>query len=162
MYAKRRTWRYVRVGSIIQSKEGVCWKVVHDGRGHVGLRTRDGEEKILKRPVETAPVDIMYLTQAEVEKQLRDELGAVLFEKINDGEQIWQCLAFDGNPGTSTMKFHLLHLHGITSLSVNDPGKSHGMTTRKQLIEAHDYDHANPGPRFVPHIHLDKNEEVTW
>ncbi len=160
MQARRKTWGDVRQDGIIRSKEGVVFKVVRINMTHVGLRTRDGESKIIKRPAATAPVDIMHLTQLEAEEMLRDQLGAELYAIKYDGEGVWKVTPFD-NRKIQEMKSHLLIFHGVSSTSANDPGNSAGMNSKKALIECHNEQHASPGPRWTPHVHVSENE-VSW
>ena len=149
------TWGDVKIGSYIRSKDGVVWKVEHHKPGSPafwGMRKRDGETKILPAPPATAPVDIMYLNMSEAEAQLRDELGAEVFAEKYDGEGVWRCPPFNSKR-IPEMKFHLELLHGVAVKSVNDPGQPAGMNSKKALIECHDAQHADPGPRWTPHIH---------
>lgn len=158
MYAKRETWANVSKGKIIKSREGELWKVEQSKPGFWGLRNRAGETKILPAPKPAAAVDIMYLTQAECEAQLRDDLGAELYEVLYDDKGVWQCLPFEDRR-IEEMKSHLLIMHGVSSESANDPGISAGMNSKKALIECHNAQHADPGPRYTPHIHT---KEVDW
>lgn len=154
MRAERRTWGEVRKGSIIRAKDGVVWKVTHDGYGKVGLITRDGEKKLLDRPAPTAAVDIMYLTQPELEEMLTEQLGAEVMAVQRPGDHIYICPPWEGRR-IEEMKDHLFLMHGISAKSANDPGVSAGMNTKAQLTRVHEIAHNEPNDRWRPHLHSD-------
>lgn len=162
MRAERKTWGDVRIGTIIKDRFGVLWKVTHEKPGFRGLVARDGISKILDMQAlgikMSSPVDIMHLTQTEVEAQLKEDLGAEVYAVAYDGEGVFHCKPFN-DKHLVEMKTHLTMMHGVATVSANDPGNSAGMNSKKALIECHDQQHAEPGPRWTPHVH-DLNQEV--
>lgn len=160
MQAKEATWADVHQGIIVQDLNGRAWKVVLEKSSHLGLQDRDGEQKIIKRPPPDKIVNIMYLTQVELEAILVEQLGAEVEAWKSCEARIFTCKPFN-DLNLIQMKSHLWLLHGVPSVSVNDPGNSAGMNSKKALIECHDAKHAEPDPeRWTPHVH--ENDIKEW
>lgn len=153
MEARPGTWGQVRTDMHIQDKNGKPWKVVAGNDTHVGLVDRDGEELILPRPVATAPVGIYYLTQAELEDQIREQLGGTVQAIKRHDDSIFICRRFDAMM-TQEMISHITLMHRVY-VGSNGKGLA-GTKTAKQLTECHDELHENPDHKWVPHIHEDR------
>lgn len=160
MQARETVWGEVKIGSFIKDLTGKTWKVIARKPGYWGLQDKGGDKKIIKAPAEEKPVAMLYLTRKELQAMLVEQLGAEFVAEQYDGENIFRCQPFDSMP-IQQMKGHLLIMHGVSSKSVNDPGKSAGMSTKKQLIFCHDEHHKKPGPRWTAHIHSDQITE-SW
>lgn len=158
MQPQPATWQQVKAGSYIQDPAGATWKVEHDIiKDHVrwlGLVDRTGAKRRIPAGADDAVVQIMYLTPAELEGMLVEQMGAEHVAELPDGDSIWQCQSFADMP-IPQMRGHLTLMHGQASKSANDPGQATGMTTKKQLTAAHDAMHLNPGDNWRPHIHKD-------
>lgn len=158
MHPIRRTWAEVKIGSYIRAKDGVDWKVTAAKDGFWGLKSRIGESKILPAPAPSAPVDILYLTPTELENTLVETLGADYMGEIAPGAEIWTCPPWEGKR-IQEMKTHLMMFHGISATSVNDPGQSAGMNSKKALTECHEETTRNPGRLHTPHVHTNNIKE---
>lgn len=163
MEPRRKTWIEVRVGTYIQDKAGVVWKVEHSKPGFWGMRNRAGDTKIVDvaalgiRP--DSPVNIMFLDQAEVEQILTEEMGAELMGLKYEGQSMFYCPPFE-ELRLEEMKAHVFHFHGASAVSVNDPGQPAGMNSKKALIECHEALTKNPGRIWTPHIHTNKSDQL--
>ncbi len=158
MHPQPSTWRQVHRGSYIQDPTEAVWKVEHDihrdGVRWLGLVNRAGEKRRIPAGADDATVQIMYLTPDELQAMLVEQLGAEHVAELPDGEDIWQCQPFADMP-IPQMRGHLVLMHGQASKSANDPGRASGMTTKKQLTEAHDALHLDPRDNWRPHVHKD-------
>jgi hypothetical protein len=159
MHAQPATWDRVKIGSYIQDPTGAVWKVEHDVvRDQVrwlGLVNREGAKRRIPAGADGTTVQLMYLTQDELVAMLEDQLGATLIAELVDGDHVWQCNPWDGMR-IEEMKTHLRMMHAVIPESVNDPGQSAGMSTKKQLTECHELQHEKPHESWRPHIHTDK------
>lgn len=148
MEARPGTWAQVRTNMHIQDKNGKTWKVIAGNDSHVGLADRAGAELIIGRPVATAPVSIFYLTQGELEGQIRDLLGGTVQVIKRPEDSIFVCREFAGlKPGEMISHITLMHRVHVGTV---------GAKSARQLTECHDEIHLNPDHKWVPHIHEDR------
>lgn len=152
MEAQQARWGALDETQIIrENKTGKLWKIVRMNDTHVGLRTRDGEEKIIKRPKNDAAVTVMVLTNAELGAILREQLGAEpLFWENTEKKSALTCYPFE------TMKrdaqaYHLKYMHHAAI----DNGKA---DKKLDLVKIHDELHAENKGRGLPHVHLGRPE----
>lgn len=159
----RKTWGDVVVGTYIQDRAGVVWKVEQHKPGFWGVRNRAGETKILSQAelglTRATPVDIMFLDQGEIEQIFTKEMGAELMGVKYDGGSVYYCPPFE-DLRLPEMKSHVFHFHGVSATSVNDPGQPAGMNSKPALIECHNEMTKNPGRIWTPHIHTDKSDPL--
>ncbi|MBC7594902.1 MAG: hypothetical protein H7288_13355 [Kineosporiaceae bacterium] len=170
MIPRRRTWGDVKIGSHIQAQDGIVWKVEHSKTGFWGMRNRAGDTQIVDIAklgiTATSPVDIMFLDEDEINKILVEDMGAemVAIRYDNQNDSMYYCPPWD-DKNLKEMKSHLFLMHGISSISANDPGQSAGMNSKKALTECHEAQHASPSERWRPHIHTDQSDhtkETSW
>lgn len=159
MQASSATWADVKVGSHIKDRNGEAWKVVKSKSGFWGIQNRSGVQKIIPAPAADRAVQIMYLTQAELESMLIETLGAETHSWKLAGQTIYTTKPFEPLR-IEEMKSHLWLMHGVPTISVNDPGQPAGMNSKKALIECHAAKHLKPHKeRWTPHVHLNPAKE---
>lgn len=153
------TWAEVKMGTYILDLNGHAWKVIARKEGFWGIKDRDGIKKIIPAPAPGHAVQILYLTQDELETMLIKTLGAETHSWKLAGSNIYTTIPFDSRP-ISDMRSHLWLMHGVPSISANDPGKSAGMTNKKALIECHVASHLKPHKdHWMPHVHITRESE---
>lgn len=147
MQPKESQWGAVHEGDIIREhRTGVLWKVVKMNDTHAGLRNRDGDEKIIRRPHGLAKVTVMILTDEELTSILEEKLGArpIWFQIGNSTAMT--CFSFD-TMSRSDRKFHLEYFHGMV---VGDSKED----KRRDLVALHDEAHSRNDGKGLPHVHL--------
>lgn len=155
------TWSEVKIGTYILDLNGVTWKVIARKDGFWGIKDRDGVKKIIPAPAADRPVQVLYLTQNELESMLIETLGAETHSWRLEGQTIYTTQPF-APLRIEQMRSHLWLMHGVPAISVNDPGNPAGMNSKKALIECHDSKHLAPHKdRWTPHVHLINESEKT-
>lgn len=150
MIPRMSTWARVNTGTHIRSKDGVAWKVMVQNDRAYGLVDRDGNEKLLLKEhvPDDAPVEIYFLTQDELEAQIREQLGGTVQNIKRAEDSIFISREF-ATLHTAEKISHIKLMHRVW---VGDAGAK----TPKQLTECHDQLHLETSEKWVPHIHADR------
>lgn len=144
MIERQGTWSEVVLGSYIRDRHGTAWKVERISAQKIQIGRPDVDSMTIERPCGASVVTILEPTEAEALDVVTKALDAEVLGVQDGPGQPLKVGPFRVAKSSPDARSHLHILHGMYVADVKTP---------KGLMEAHDADHAEPGPHAYPHIH---------